>query len=150
MLIGDLITRSPVTIGPEVPIVKAARLMRDEEVGSLVVVEKGEIVGILTDRDIVVDLVAANGDAEFTTVGKIMTPNPICITVTSDIEQCLDRMEHYGVRRIPVLNDGGNLVGVVALDDILMQVGRQLGKAGALIRKEVAGNQKFRRSLRAS
>lgn len=138
MMVQDLITRSPATVDQTSPVADAARVMRERDVGSVVVVEDGEIVGILTDRDIVMRL-AVDDEAWGSSVESVMTVVPVCVRGEVDVEQCIERMEEHGVRRVPVLSEDGALLGVVSLDDILMHIGRLLGLAGAVIRAEVAG-----------
>lgn len=138
MIVEDLITRSPVTVARTDSVAEAARSMKENDVGSVVVVETGAVVGILTDRDIALRLAAGDTPAE-TPVDEIMTLMPFCLRGSADIELCLEKMEAHGVRRIPVLDEGGELLGLVSLDDVLMHIGRMLGRAAALIRAEVAG-----------
>ena len=140
MIVEDLITRSPVTVTRGDSVVEAARHMRDSDVGSVVVVDDdGEVVGIVTDRDAAVRLVAEGLPAESTPVEDIMTIAPLCVGRGLDIEQTLKKMEIHGVRRIPVLNEADDLIGVISLDDVLIHLGRTMGVAAALIRAEVAG-----------
>jgi CBS domain-containing protein len=140
MIVEDLITRGPVTMPRGGSVVDAARHMRESDVGSVVVVDdEGGVVGIVTDRDIAVRLVAEDLPAEMTPVNDIMTVMPLCIERGLDIEQALKKMEIHGIRRIPVLDDNDDLIGVISLDDVLIHLGRTLGVAAALIRAEVAG-----------
>ncbi|HET6342171.1 MAG TPA: CBS domain-containing protein [Gemmatimonadota bacterium] len=140
MIVEDLITRSPVTVGREDSVAEAALQMKEGDVGSVVVLgEAGDVVGIVTDRDIAIRLVAEELPAETTPVDEIMTIMPLCIERRMDVEQALKKMEIHGVRRIPVLDEGNELVGVVSLDDILIHLEKTLGVAAALIRAEVAG-----------
>lgn len=133
MLVQDMITRAPVIIRPDAPLSAAATRMRDGAVGSVVVVEVGEPVGVVTDRDVA--LAFAEG-LEETLVRDIMSPHPICIPADADIEMCLERMEEFSVRRILVTEDD-TLVGVVSLDDILVHLGYLMSKASSLIRSEI-------------
>ncbi|HKY60430.1 MAG TPA: CBS domain-containing protein [Gemmatimonadota bacterium] len=140
MIVEDLITRSPVTVGRTDSVAEAALHMKEGDVGSVVVVdEDGDIVGIVTDRDIATRLVAEDLPARTTPVNEIMTIMPLCVGRGLDIEQALKKMEVHGVRRIPVLDEGNELVGVVSLDDILIHLGKTFGVAAALVRAEVAG-----------
>ena len=140
MIVEDLITRSPVTVGREDSVAEAALHMKEADVGSVVVLgEAGDVVGIVTDRDVAVRLVAEELPADTTPVDMIMTIMPLCIDRRMDVEQALKKMEVHGVRRIPVLDEGNELLGVVSLDDILIHLGKTFGVAAALIRAEVAG-----------
>ena len=140
MIVEDLITRSPVTVGREGSVAEAALHMKEADVGSVVVLgEAGDVVGIVTDRDVAVRLVAEDLPADTTPVDVIMTIMPLCIDRRMDVEMALKKMEVHGVRRIPVLDEGNELLGVVSLDDILIHLGKTFGVAAALIRAEVAG-----------
>jgi CBS domain-containing protein len=116
MLVQDLMTRAPVVVRPSATLSVAAARMRGAGVGSVVVVEDSDPVGILTDRD---------------------PPHPLAIQMDTDVETCLDRMVAFHVRRILIVDDEA-LVGVVSLDDILMHLGTLMARASALIESEVA------------
>ena len=133
MLVQDLITRAPVVVRPGAPLSTAANRMRDAAVGSIVVVEDREPVGVLTDRDVAL---ALGEGLEEAAVRDIMTPHPICIDAKADMEMCLERMEEFGVRRMLIM-EGEALVGVVSLDDILIHLGYLMSKASSLIRSEI-------------
>jgi CBS domain-containing protein len=137
MEIQNLIRRSAVTLPANASLAEAARLMKEDDVGSVVITEGDRVVGIVTDRDIVVRLVAEGRNPATAAAEEAMTPTPLCLPARSDVEECLNRMEAHGVRRIPLLDARGKLVGVVSLDDVLLYLGVQVGSAAALIRKEV-------------
>jgi CBS domain-containing protein len=139
MLIENLITRSAATVGQNDTVANAAQIMKDRDVGSVVVVDGRKVVGILTDRDIVLRLGADGHGSLEAPVSSVMTRMPLCLSANVDVEQCLERMETHGVRRIPIVDDEDELIGVVSLDDILIHLGRVLGTASALVRAEVAG-----------
>jgi CBS domain-containing protein len=139
MLVENLITRSVATVVGDDTVAEAGQIMKDRDVGSVVVVEGKMVVGILTDRDIVLRLAADGHGSLAAPVSSIMTRAPLCLPSSIDVEQCLERMEAHGVRRVPILNDEDELIGVVSLDDILIHLGRVLGMASALVRAEVAG-----------
>jgi nucleotide-binding universal stress UspA family protein len=114
--------------------------MKESDVGSVVVLDSdGDVAGIVTDRDVAIRLVADKLPAATTPVDDIMTSMPFCVGRGMDVEQALKKMEVHGVRRIPVLDEKDELIGVVSLDDILIHLGKTLGVAAALIRAEVAG-----------
>jgi CBS domain-containing protein len=139
MLIENLITRSSATVGQNDTVADAAQIMKDRDVGSVVVVDGGKVVGILTDRDIVLRVGTDGHGSLEAPVSSVMTRMPLCLSANVDVEQCLERMEAHGVRRIPIVDDDDELIGVVSLDDILIHLGRVLGTASALVRAEVAG-----------
>lgn len=140
MILIDLVSRSPVTVRPEASVLEAARRMRERKVGSVIVVdEAGAVRGILTDRDIVMAIAAGRFRGPDQPVEEIMTREPVCLASHQPVERGLAAMRDCGVRRMPVLNDDGELVGVVSLDDIVMHMGRSMGTAADLVRKETAG-----------
>ncbi len=139
MLIENLITRSAATVCQSDTVADAAQIMKDRDVGSVVVVEDKKVVGILTDRDIVLRVGTDGHGSLGVPVSSVMTRMPLCLSANVDVEQCLERMETHGVRRIPIVDDDDELIGVVSLDDILIHLGRVLGTASALVRAEVAG-----------
>jgi CBS domain-containing protein len=137
MLVENLIRRSAVTVPPRVVVTEAARLMKENDVGSVVILEDNRVVGVLTDRDIVVGPVAEGRDPSTVAVESVMTPDPVCLPTGIDVEDCLNTMQVHAVRRMPLVNEAGRLVGVVSLDDVLLHLGDQVGSAANLIRKEV-------------
>lgn len=126
------------TIGPKQDIGEAARLMREQHVGNLVVVEPraGAVVpvGILTDRDIVVGVIAKGVAPDAVTVGDTMTRDLLTIREDSSLEFALREMRRYGVRRVPVVGSLGELVGVLSINDVIDHLGTQLSHIGDIIR----------------
>jgi CBS domain-containing protein len=120
MKTGDLCKRQVVTVGPEATLGDAAKLMRSSHVGCVVVLDAArKPVGIITDRDIVVEVVAAELDPRSIRVEEVMTRHPTLALEGDDVSWSLKVMRDRGVRRLPVMNDAGELVGIVALDDLL-------------------------------
>jgi CBS domain-containing protein len=136
------------TVGKNAGIVDAAALMRQEHVGDLVVVEtRGNAsvpIGILTDRDIVVGVIAKRVPADTVTVGEAMTLNLLTVREDASLEFALREMRRYGVRRAPVVRANGDLVGVIAIDDIIPHLAAQLGGLADLIRLEQDAEQRTR------
>jgi CBS domain-containing protein len=151
MNVGNLCRRPVVTILPGAGLTVAAKLMRVEHVGFLVVVEPARqedglnVVGVLTDRDIVIAVVAREADPRTLTVGDVMTRDPLVAKETSSVEATLRFMHEVGVRRVPVLNSTGQLAGVMALDDALKAIADQLSNIAGCIRSE----QRVERFVRA-
>ena len=127
---GERCNRQVVTATRETTISGAARLMRDKHVGSLIVVESRdnrlEPVGILTDRDIVIEVLAENVDPDAVTVGDVMTTAVLKVCEHDSIFEVAQRMRARGVRRVPVVSKQCELVGVLAQDDILSLLGEEL------------------------
>ena len=142
MNVGDLCQKEVVTVRPFDELVTAARLMREKHVGYLVVVEpafkEGTFVseGVLTDRDMVVSVMARETDPSSLRVGDIMTRNPVLVEASDSLPVALERMRRIGVRRLPVVGDQGQLVGVLSLDDVIDALVAQLQDVAGSIRTE--------------
>ena len=101
-------------------LIEAAALMRDDDVGSIPVVDNGQLVGIVTDRDIVVRAIAEQRDLARTTVDEIASHEPVTVGPDQDLNEALELMATYQVRRLPVVEDG-RLVGMLAQADLALQ-----------------------------
>jgi CBS domain-containing protein len=97
-----------------------AQAMRDEDVGSLPVVEEGRLVGIVTDRDIVLRAVAEQVDPRTLTAGEVASRDPVTVEPEQDLDEALALMARHRVRRLPVV-DGGRLVGMLAQADVAVE-----------------------------
>ena len=150
MRVSELSRYQVVTVPRSADLTAAARLMREHHVGYLVVVEPGVPadaavpVGVLTDRDLVVSVIASGADPNTLRVGDVMTPKPICVTEDDSIDSALDTMRLVGVRRLPVTGVGGTLTGVVSLDDIIDRLAAEFSSVAGSIRNE----QRMERGLR--
>ena len=113
--------RNPKTLilGPDASVYEAARAMVDRQLGSVLVVEHGRIVGIVTDRDLALDVVAQSGNPHEIRVGAIMRRNVATIGVEASVDNVVGLMRASACRRIPILEDG-RVVGIVTLDDLLL------------------------------
>jgi CBS domain-containing protein len=141
MKVGEHCNRYPVTIKPAVALAEAAALMREKHVGFLVVVDDSEPwrrvpLGVLTDRDIVVQVFAAGANATALTVADVMTRNPLIASEQDDLGELLNRLREAGVRRAPVVDIYGGLIGVIAMDDAIELVTDLLCDISGLIRQE--------------
>jgi CBS domain-containing protein len=139
---GQLCNRSPITVRKSDELIRAAQLMREKHIGYLVVVEPDVAdqslrpVGVLTDRDIVVSVVARETDPRALRVGDVMTQQPVTIDVTEPVEKALREMRRIGVRRLPVTGRRGELIGVLSLDDVLEVLAGELQNVAGSIRNE--------------
>jgi CBS domain-containing protein len=115
--IKDVMTRDVRACEPNATVVEAAKVMAQEDVGPVPIVEDGRLVGIVTDRDIVVRVVAEGRDPNATTVKEIASTNLVTVSPDDDLDQALNRLAENQVRRLPVV-EGGRLVGIVAQADI--------------------------------
>jgi CBS domain-containing protein len=121
--IRDLMTTNPQTVEPSTPIVEVARVMRDADVGPVPVVEGDRLVGLITDRDIVVRVVADGNDPSSTTVGEIMSTDLVTVDPDQPLDEALRLMAAHQVRRLPVTEEDGRPVGIVAQADIARELG---------------------------
>ena len=108
--------------------------MRDACVGSLVVVSNDQPVGMVTDRDLVVRVMARGLEAGGIPVSEAMSDKPVFISDSRDISHALDMMREMNVRRIPVVDDKQNCVGVVTLDDVVSALAFEMGGVSEVIR----------------
>jgi CBS domain-containing protein len=148
MAIGEICNRETVFTTRGSSIGDAARLMREHHVGDLVVVDekagKRLPVGILTDRDLVVEILAKDVDINTVNVGDIMSNDLITAHETDAIYDTLQHMRAKGVRRLPVVDSDGGLVGIVSADDILDLLADELTALARLISREQARERKKR------
>ena len=148
MNVSDLSNPFVAVVQRATPLTDAARLMRERHVGSLVVVDEtgqGRVpVGILTDRDIVVAVVAREVDARTLTAGDVMSTDLATVRPTDAAIDALELMRRRGVRRVPVVAENGTLAGIVAVDDVLAAVAEQLGDVVRAITAEQARETRTR------
>jgi CBS domain-containing protein len=124
---SEVMTREPVCCEPGDPISKAAEVMKREDVGSVPVVESrsaGRLVGIVTDRDIVVKVLADGRSVEHSTVREAMTANPVSCREDDDVSRAVSLMEERQVRRMPVVGTDGRLSGIIAQADIATRLNK--------------------------
>lgn len=120
----ELCQRKVVTVRRHEELGTAAWMMRERHVGCLVVVEPAGImggerpIGMLTDRDIVTQVIVREADPRDVSVEDAMSPHPVTVAATAPIEEALQLMREGHVRRLPVVDDRGRLAGIIALDDI--------------------------------
>jgi CBS domain-containing protein len=132
-MLGKICTKPVVTASAQMTVEEAARAMRSKNVGALVVVNAGRPVGMLTDRDIAVEVVAKGMDPDTVRVGDVMHRKPATIQQDLGLLDAARAFAKTGVRRLPVVTRGGVLVGVIAVDDLIMLLGNEMGHlAGAL------------------
>ena len=120
--IRDVMTPNPRTASSSQSLTEAAQMMKNEDAGSLPVVDAGRLVGIVTDRDIVVRAVAEGVDPGMLTVGEIASRRVVAITADQSLDDALALMERYQVRRLPVIERDDEVVGILAQADIALAV----------------------------
>jgi CBS domain-containing protein len=134
----ESLLRQPVrTLPPDAPCQEAAQLLRDEGVGCVVVSEDERPLGIVTDRDLVVRVMAAGLDPQKAVLRDVMSGEPVFLARERSLEQVFATMRDQRVRRIPVVDAEGRLEGVLALDDLLLLLAGQLGDLAEAIRSEL-------------
>jgi len=116
--IHDLMTSNPSTIEADKTVVDAAKLMRDEDAGLIPIVEGQKLAGTITDRDIAIRVVAEGKDPQSSTVRDVMTSRLVTVDPDQDLDEALRLMAEHQVRRLPVVEEDGKLVGIVAQADI--------------------------------
>jgi CBS domain-containing protein len=115
--ISDLMTENPSTCEPSTPVMEAARVMAREDVGPIPVADGGSLVGVVTDRDLVVRVLAEGRDPETTTVGEVATTDVEVVPPDAALDEALRIMARKQIRRLPVV-DGDRLVGIVSQADV--------------------------------
>jgi CBS domain-containing protein len=140
MTIGAICNREIITVQRDATVLHAAKLMRQYHVGDVIVVENRikqcVPVGIVTDRDIVVELVATELDCNVITVGDIVISKLIVVKDSAGVFEAIQLMVSKGVRRLPVVDDGGGLVGIVTLDDLLLLLAKEFSSLAKLVARE--------------
>jgi CBS domain-containing protein len=132
----DVMTKSPVCGYPDDTVAHVARLMRSEDIGPVPIVQDDtsmKLLGIVTDRDLAIKVVAEERDPATTRVKDVMTTDVITCRESDDIETALDAMSKNQLRRIPVLHDGNMLVGIIAQADVATRLNPE--KTGEVVRE---------------
>ena len=149
MPIGEFCVRQVVVAGRETPVLEAAKLMRQFHVGDIVVADEANQhripVGLVTDRDIVLEVLGQDLDATNLTVGDIMTGDLVTVRENEGVFRAIQLMSAKGVRRIPVVDEEGALVGIVSTDDLIELLAEQLGELAKLISREQKLEAEIRR-----
>jgi CBS domain-containing protein len=131
----DVMTKAPVCCLPSHTVDVVAQLMTSVDIGPVPIVENQQtkqLIGMVTDRDLIVRVVAAGRDPKRTTVGSVMTRELITCHPDDDIEDALDAMAQYQVRRIPVVDDTGRIVGIIAQADLATRTEEPLQTAAVI------------------
>lgn len=140
MVIGELCTRKVIIASRNTPVGEAAKLMREHHAGDIVVTEESGAkvvpIGIVTDRDIVMAIVARELSPEGLSVGDIMTGGLVTAKARDGVFETIQLMRTEGIRRAPIVDDTGALVGIVSLDDLLELLAEELGNLAGLLRQE--------------
>jgi len=150
MNVGQHCSRNVAVVDTSADIVTAAKLMRAQHVGFLVVLDARNAeripVGVITDRDIVIQVYAKEVDPKTVKVGDVMTRDPIVASENADLTELVKQMQTSGIRRIPLVNAAGALTGVIALDDVIEWLAALLCDVTGLI---ISGQRTERRARTA-
>lgn len=140
MSIRQICTPEVVCINRNATIAQAAEQMREFHVGTLVVVEGANDnffpIGLITDRDIVVSVVAAHISPDDLIVGEVMNPQLTTVQIDEDVYETIQMMSARGIRRVPVLDKEGKIVGIVSQDDLLAHLSREMISLSMISRRQ--------------
>lgn len=140
MRVGDLSSREVYTVEPDAPLVEAIREMHRRHVGSIVVAERQDealrALGIVTDRDVIRGEITRRTDIFSLTVGDVMSANLLVLPESCQLSEAISALRQWGVRRAPVVDERGNLCGIVTLDDLLPAVALELEGLAKLIGRQ--------------
>jgi len=138
MSLNRVCRKDVVTVSPHTNLLEVARLLRSQHVGSVIVVEEYRPVGILTDRDIIVKVVAEEKDPKALQAYEIMTTNPALVNINLDPLDATRIMRDRGLRRLPVVDEHRHLLGIMTLDDVLGLLGRETENLAEAVHTELA------------
>ena len=122
---NEVMTKNPVCCLPSDLVIKAAELMKSENIGSILVIDNEQtqkLVGIVTDRDLALKIVAEGRDAKSTNVEAVMTRKVVTCLAGDDVQKALDAMAEHQLRRIPVVDNDNKVLGIIAQADVAMRV----------------------------
>ena len=147
MSIGEFCNREVIVVEPSCTVLEAARLMRQHHVGSLVIVASdagvNRPVGVVTDRDLVVEVMAASLDPEAVLIGEVVSEALCSVRESEGVFETMRLMRDQGVRRLPVVDDSGGLQGIITIDDLIALLAEEMNELSRLIVHEQA--KEFRR-----
>jgi predicted transcriptional regulator len=148
MTVAKICTKNVATATRDTPVTEAAKQMRHRHVGNLVVVENrdGKVVpvGVVTDRDIVISVLAPELDPKVFTLGDMLLKDAITCREDLDVASCLHQMRTHAIRRMVVVDASGALAGIIALDDIIRFLAGEMGEVSKLIEREQVVEMKTR------
>jgi len=124
-----------ITAPPEAKVSEIASLMAESNVGSVVITTDDCPVGIVTDRDLVCRVMATGKDPEKTRISEVMTKDPVMVLDDTGLYEALQCVSREGIRRLPIIDGDGLLVGIITLDDIIRLLGQEMQCMGEVIRE---------------
>ncbi|WP_136592539.1 CBS domain-containing protein [Salinigranum halophilum] len=135
MTLKDVAIRGVETAGPDASVAVLVNTMDEKGVGSVVITEANRVVGIVTDRDIALTM-ARESDPTALTAADVMTAEPLTMPSSAGLLELTERMDVEGVRRVPIVDDNGIIVGIVTLDDLVRLLSVELDHLAAIIEAE--------------
>lgn len=119
--VRDVMTAAPATVEPQTSVAVVARMMRDEDIGAVLVTEGEQLRGLVSDRDLVVRAVAEGGDPDRTTVADACSEDLVVVGPDDDVNRAVQLMREHSVRRVPVVDEGHHAVGIVSIGDLAIE-----------------------------
>lgn len=149
MSIGEVCNREVIVAHRNEGIQEIARIMREHHVGDVIIVDDStgvrRPIGIVTDRDLVVEVLAQEAPVEALTAGDVMTVELLTARESDGLWETLQRMKARGVRRVPVVDDTGALVGILSADDLFELLAEEMNDLVRVIRREISRERETRR-----
>lgn len=133
MSLREFCQRKVISVAPETSIVEACRLMETNDIGCLVVQEKGKMCGIVTDRDVALKICGQRKDPDKTQVREIMSRFPVRIPVDKGVQDLTNLMRVHRVRRVPIVDGLDEVLGIVTMDDVLRLIGSEMADLGSAL-----------------
>lgn len=148
MKAGELCTLQVVIADRETSVAEAAKLMRNDHVGDVIVVDRSNgqniPVGIVTDRDLVMEVMAMELDANTLTLGDIMEPELLTSSEEDSVLAAIEKMRYKGVRRLPVVGKNGALVGMLSFSDLIEFLAEEMSHLAKIITREQSAEREKR------
>ena len=149
MSISSICNHEVVTVKADATVLEAAQLMRSQHVGDVVVIKENQDqtipLGIITDRDLVIEVVATELDCRVITVSDIMVRHLSVVKESAGVFETIKIMTSKGIRRLPVVDEHGSLIGIVTLDDLLILLSNEIGSLTKLVTRELKNEALSRR-----
>jgi len=136
MTLRDLVIEGVETAGPSATAEALAMRLEEANIGSIIIEEGMEPIGVVTDRDLALRVVARDGDPATVTASDVMTETPVTIDVEAGLLDVTRLMREHAVRRLPVVGEDGKLVGIITLDDVLRLLAWEIDNLGGVIEAE--------------
>ncbi|MFB6312178.1 MAG: CBS domain-containing protein [Salinirussus sp.] len=136
MTLHDLVIKGIETAGPDTAVEALALRLEEANVGSIIIEEDMRPIGLVTDRDLALRVLARGADPQSIEAQDVMTPEPVTITIDAGLLDVTRTMREHTVRRLPVVDDNDRLVGIITLDDVMSLLTRELVDLGNVIEAE--------------